>query len=158
MDFRYFASVKGKWYQGIDIEKNKVLIDPEKYYNYCQDDGEEEELLFRLTKDDGFIYLPFKYEVCGSCKGKGSYVNPSIDSHGITSEEWNEWSLEDIDNYFSGMYDVTCEECNGKRVVPEIDVDYLTEDEISLVKFINKVKQDDYDYARESYYERQMGY
>ena len=69
--------------------------------------------------DEIEIELPARYEVCGRCRGEGSHVNPSIDGHGITEDEWNgpDWDDESRDAYMSGAYDVACEVCNGDRVV-----------------------------------------
>lgn len=64
--------------------------------------------------------LPFTWEICSSCRGRGSYVNPSIDAHGISAEEWDrDWSDEDREGYFEGRYDVTCQNCRGRRVEPQ---------------------------------------
>lgn len=84
---------------------------------YCQD-------------EEGYVTLSFpcRFVVCDTCGGKGSHVNPSIDAHGITQEEFDE-DPEFRENYFSGAYDVPCYECHGKRVVPEIDEESLTVDQ-----------------------------
>ena len=66
--------------------------------------------------------LPTKFEVCPRCEGRGSHVNPSIDGHGLTAEDFRD-DPDFRDAYFAGVYDVTCEGCNGLRVVEEIDVD-----------------------------------
>lgn len=157
-DYRFFTKEKRDWYYGINNSQTKVLIDPEKYYDHCEDE-EQECLIDRLTKKDGYIHLPFNFEVCSSCGGTGSYVDPNIDSNGITSEEFeNDWSYEDRENYFSGMYNITCEECNGARVVPEIEFDYLTQDEKKFVKLLDEIRNDAYEEARQDWKERQMGY
>ena len=66
-----------------------------------------------------------KYEVCGRCQGEGTVVNPAFngitandifDSHGYDSDEF----FEDMG---SGMYDVICPECHGKRVVTKEDIE-----------------------------------
>ena len=73
--------------------------------------------------------LPVHYEVCPRCEGKGKHMNPGIDSHGITGEEWErDWDDESREAYFSGGYDVKCEECRGKRVVSVVDLDALEPD------------------------------
>jgi hypothetical protein len=65
-------------------------------------------------------YFKAKWIICGWCEGSGQTTNPSIDSHGISSEEF----AEDPDfhrDYFAGKYDVGCGECNGsgKKLFPE---------------------------------------
>ena len=87
-------------------------------WTYEDDDGEE------ITID-----LPGTYEVCHRCRGKGTHVNPSIDGHGISAEEWaNEWDQEDRETYLSGGYDVTCEACGGLRVEWIVDVEAMPKD------------------------------
>lgn len=63
--------------------------------------------------------IPFIYEVCGTCRGRGSHVNPSIDADGISSQEFHE-DPDFAETYFSGGYDVSCFECHGLRVVPTL--------------------------------------
>jgi hypothetical protein len=59
----------------------------------------------------------FSWEVCSVCRGNGQHVNPSIDAHGITWEEFDE-DPDFKEEYFSGLYNVTCYECKGLRVLP----------------------------------------
>jgi RecJ-like exonuclease len=91
--------VKGRWIVNEVIE-----------FEYENDDGEE-----------CVGELPARYEVCSRCGGRGKHVNPSIDGNGITSSEWAEWDEDDRDTYLSGGYDVTCEKCDGRNVVLEVD-------------------------------------
>lgn len=63
-----------------------------------------------------------KYEVCPRCEGEGTIVNPVL-------SVWTESDRnEDPDGFrdmLSGLYDVPCTECHGKRVVtPEDEADY----------------------------------
>jgi hypothetical protein len=69
------------------------------------------------------VELPAKYEVCGRCRGKGTHSNPSIDGNGISAEEFYgpDWDDESREMYLTGGYDVTCHECDGKRVVLVLD-------------------------------------
>jgi len=70
------------------------------------------------------LKLPGHYEVCSGCEGEGKHVNPSVDEHGITAEEFAE-DPDFLEAYFSGVYDVECHTCHGKRVVPQLDRDQL---------------------------------
>lgn len=72
------------------------------------------------------VELPAKRIVCPRCDGSGSHVNPNIDGNGITGEEMDQLGEEFRENYMSGFYDVTCEECHGRNVIEEIDRDQLT--------------------------------
>lgn len=76
--------------------------------------------------DTDEIEVRFKFEVCGTCNGKGSHVNPSIDAHGIGREEFDE-DPDFEEAYFAGRYDVACAECGGKRVVAVTDDERVNE-------------------------------
>lgn len=72
--------------------------------------------------DDSEVQLPTKKEVCAACRGNGTHVNPSIDSHGISAEEMAE-DPDFAESYMRGDYDVTCYVCGGLRVVDVVDED-----------------------------------
>ena len=72
------------------------------------------------------LTLPGKYEVCDRCRGKGTHVNPSIDEHGITQEEFDQ-DPGFQEDYMSGVYDVQCYECKGERVVMVIDRELMVD-------------------------------
>ena len=56
------------------------------------------------------------FHVCPKCKGRGKYVNPSIDSGGISADEF--YSDPDFaEAYIAGRYDIQCSDCHGQRVV-----------------------------------------
>lgn len=48
------------------------------------------------------------------CEGEGTTVNPNIDAHGLTAEDFRE-DPDFAENYFSGTYDVPCRACGGKN-------------------------------------------
>lgn len=59
-----------------------------------------------------------QFAVCPTCEGRGSHVNPSIDSQGLSAEDFAE-DPDFEEAYFSGAYDMPCSECHGQRVVPK---------------------------------------
>lgn len=70
--------------------------------------------------------VPAKFDLCPLCSGRGRH-SLSVDGHGITQSEWeNDWSFEEQETYLRGGYDSTCEECQGKRVIPVVDWDSIT--------------------------------
>ena len=117
---------------------------------------------FTLENDDGEeieYSLPGKYEVCSGCGGEGKHVDRNIDGNGITASEWAEMRDDDPDfseNYTSGRYDVTCEDCHGKRVEHVVDEEHLTEEQKDLYERYceSQSSQDQYDY--EDAYTRRM--
>lgn len=80
-------------------------------------DGEWEEVEERFA-------FPAKFEICHTCGGKGSHVNPGVDCGGLTRDDFSD-DPDFESEYFSGRYDVTCYECSGKRVSPTIDEDAI---------------------------------
>jgi hypothetical protein len=89
--------------------------------------------------------LPVKFEVCGLCDGTGSHVNPSIDSGGLSSDDFYD-DPDFADDYGSGRYDVTCYECGGKRVTPEIDTGRLNARQKEVLEELGQRAQDDAEY------------
>lgn len=83
--------------------------------------------LFYNEGDENEFSVPARFDVCPSCEGRGKYVNPSVDSQGLSAEEL----LDDpsfAEDYFRGAYDVICEDCKGERVVPVPDEEDMTLD------------------------------
>lgn len=110
-----------------------------------------------VEDEDGVTHdLPIIWVVCPTCNGNGKYVNPSIDSHGISSEEWvNEWSDDEREMYMSGAYDVTCEECRGRTTILEVDEERCSKD---LLELYREQQKDLADMRREMYNAQRFGY
>jgi RecJ-like exonuclease len=116
---------------------------------------------FTFENDDGeetVHEFPSKKEVCHRCDGHGKHTNPAIDGNGITASEWaDEWDEESRENYMSGVYDVTCETCNGLNVVDVIDESRFTEaDKVAYEEYLEYQKAEAY-YAAECAAEQRMG-
>lgn len=143
MDPRDAAAMYNKWYKKFDEHSGMITV---KLY----DSDTDEEIEFEF---------PAKYEVCQVCCGRGTHVNPSIDAHGISAEEFHE-DPDFAEDYHRGTFDVTCYACHGARVVPEIDHDSC--------KWTDELKKayekfEDYQVGvaqsrREEEYERRMGF
>jgi hypothetical protein len=96
-----------------DHDRMKLIFNVEKYYaEYDLDDIPD------LMKGKKEIVFPAKYIVCYVCSGRGSYVNPDIDRHGLDPRDMDEDFSE---SYMEGVFDITCQYCSGQRVVLEID-------------------------------------
>lgn len=117
-------------------------VDSRRMVGYFEDeDGERHEVRLR-------------FEVCDTCDGRGAHVNPSIDSHGLSREDFDE-DPDFAEDYFSGRYDVPCHECHGARVIAVVDPDANAPE---LVKAVDDAEQEIWAYARECAREREMGY
>jgi hypothetical protein len=121
-----------KWY--LEFDEHRMMV------TFEEENGDE-------------IEIPVIYSVCDTCDGQGKHVNPSIDSNGITESEFAE-DPDFRENYFSGMYDQTCNECGGRRVVPTPDPNRATPHQIKLIAdYIESMYRDDLE--RDA--ERRMG-
>lgn len=103
MDCRDAEALHGDWFEGFDETRMVISI-----------------ALFDDNGDEELVEFPAKYEVCGLCNGRGAHVNPSIDAHGISGEEFAE-DPEFAENYMTGVYDVACYRCGGDRVEAVVD-------------------------------------
>jgi hypothetical protein len=100
------------------------------------------------------IEIPFVWAVCDLCRGKGSHVNPSIDCNGLTGEDFDE-DPDFAESYMRGDYDVQCGQCNGRRVVPELNP--TTADQKAALDVLDEQEADDAAYERECRAERAAG-
>lgn len=108
MDRRDLASSK-KWWDS--LHGTTALLK-----DWSQEDAEGEPMVIKVECE---------FEVCPTCNGRGSYVNPNIDRHGLTQEDFDE-DPEFFEEYQSGMYDLECGHCQGMRVIPiPLDKDML---------------------------------
>ena len=71
--------------------------------------------------------VPTKWEVCPSCKGKGS---SSAHLGAFTTEEMEELGDDFKEDYLQGMYDRTCETCNGRTTVQTPDLNQMSQEDI----------------------------
>lgn len=101
MDPRDYAAEFGSLFESFD---EKTMTAQFEVY-----DGE--------TDTSKEVCVHMEYDVCQTCRGRGKHVNPSIDAHGISGEEFAE-DPDFRDEYVRGVYDVSCYECKGRRVVP----------------------------------------
>jgi hypothetical protein len=79
-----------------------------------------------LTKKGNWFTVPLPHvrEVCPRCEGEGKHVNPNIDGHGLMASDFDDPDFER--SYFTGAYDVRCEQCEGEKVVWTLDWDSLS--------------------------------
>ena len=100
-DRRDYASSKRWW---VRLERLTAYMK-----DYTQGEDEDGEPIL--------IAVPVRMEVCGSCDGRGAYVNPNIDRHGLSREDFDE-DPDFYKDYRAGAYDIQCAHCEGLRVTP----------------------------------------
>lgn len=104
------------------------------------------------------LELPAKNEVCSRCEGYGTHDHPDIGGNGITASEWGEWDQDDRETYLNGGYDVTCEECNGAKVVQVPDEEACDAEQLKALQRWNDQQEADAAYDAQCAHERRMGY
>ena len=86
-----------------------------RFPSWAEVEEDEKAMVIRVGYLDGQEF-PAKFEVCDLCDGRGTHVNPPIDSHGLSGEDFAE-DPEFAEDCRSGVYDVECARCGGRRVV-----------------------------------------
>lgn len=99
--------------------------------------------------------IPAKFAVCPTCDGKGTRVNPAVDGNGLTSEDFDELGEDFRENYFGGLYDIKCSECNGIRVVKVVNRHMAEKEELAAY---DKYLDEEYMIAQEETMERRYGF
>lgn len=136
-DYRDFASPQ------FDNFDEKTMTATVEFWE-ATDDGKHERPVTHTVRCD--------FGVCPSCDGRGSYVNPNIDRHGISADDFHDDPGFHA-AYFRGDYDVTCGECNGKRVVPVLS----DCNDRSIIDALEEDAEAECAYAMERAAERAMG-
>lgn len=98
-----------RWWESISQDQRFATI-----RDYYEDEWLED---YEEGQEPAEIRIPIKWVVCPCCDGRGSYVNPGVDSHGLSADDFYE-DPEFAEDYWRGNYDVTCDTCRGQRVVP----------------------------------------
>ena len=104
------------------------------------------------------LELPAKRIICPRCDGEGKHVNPNIDGNGLSQEDFAE-DPDFAESYFTGLYDVSCEECGGNRVVDIVDEE-LVKNKLSWwknwhrhMRYLDSLRESE----AEHYYEQRVG-
>jgi len=110
--------------------------------------------------DDSFeetVEAPAEYKVCSRCHGEGKHTNPAIDGNGITQSEMHELGEEFFEDYMSGVYDITCQKCNGERVEAVIDWDQFRKQDPEIAAIVDADRQEQAEYRAMCESERRFG-
>ena len=102
------------------------------------------------------VAFPARFAVCPLCSGTGKVVDPDIDCCGLTREDFDD-DPDFEEDYFDGVYDVTCPQCRGERVVPAVDQGALPPALRVLYDGWRAARSADAEYAQECAAERRMG-
>lgn len=111
----------------------------------------KEPVVYTDESPDEPVKLPFKFEVCDQCEGRGT---SSAYLGAFTQDEWAEQDDDFKEDYIAGRYDRPCETCGGKRVVPVVDEDRCKPE---LLAEYRRQQKDDADCDEIQRQERMMG-
>jgi len=82
--------------------------------------------VYYASNGDAHI-IPEVWEVCPKCEGAGRLANPAF--NGMTADELDPVDREEFyKNYFAGVYDIMCFQCEGRTTVRAHDVSVLSPD------------------------------
>lgn len=101
--------------------------------------------------DETRLIVPAKREVCSRCNGEGVHDHPAF-SNGPSPEMFDDPDFRE--DYMGGVHDVSCSECDGKRVTDVPDWDAMTERQRELAE---QHWQDESNHAAEVAAERRAG-
>ena len=103
------------------------------------------------NEDGEPIYQPIEVDmaVCTTCDGRGAYVNPNIDRHGLSREDF-EADPDFEEGYRNHDYDVRCDHCQGGNVIP-------VPRNPKELKIVQECLQDRHESYAEGEAERRMG-
>jgi hypothetical protein len=76
------------------------------------------EMPYYYNEEGERTALPYRWEVCDYCDGRGS---SSAHLGAFTSDELWEHGEDFVDDYVAGLYDRDCPECGGRTTVPVVD-------------------------------------
>jgi hypothetical protein len=94
---------EGRWWAGIN---GFTATSRDAHYD------NDENVVLRAGES-----VPVRFKVCGVCDGRGEYVNPAIDAHGLTRDDFDA-DPDFYEDYRSGVYNIRCEGCEGRATVP----------------------------------------
>ena len=155
MDSR--TNAKNAW-EGYDERSNTITISHTRYLE--DDEMTQDPDTGEWTEEKEInLKLPAKLELCDLCDGKGKVVNPSIDAGGLSQDDFHD-DPDFEEDYFSGVHDISCPQCSGKRVVPVVNYDALSAEQ---KKEFDEYQREQAEAAEEAYHDRrtqmaEMGY
>jgi len=108
-----------------------------------------------IELEDGTeVILPTRWEICGTCQGHNvSTAHVEHEGGGITAEEMDELGEDFREDYFNGVYDLPCPDCEGGKTLV-VDQDRLTDEQREA--WLEK-ERDDHEYEAIRRMERRMG-
>lgn len=109
---------------------------------------------------NGPYLLKLKPINCKRCKGTGKTLYGSLENACFTQSDFDD-DPDLLHNLQSGMYDVTCVDCNGCGItlhLQELNEDENLQNNINILNTIKKMIKNEIEYINETKRESEMGY
>ena len=171
-DPRTIAQLAGSSFiLGASKSQQQAFLDPAILHIYDEEDNNNpktciHQLLKKLGTKVQFqnqaaitINAPIHNVLCPMCEGDGTVVDPSIDSSGISNEDFYE-DPEFENAYHSGFYNIRCPSCKGNKIIQTIDCSQVNEesDLHAIVTIIKDAEEERHQLAEERANELKWGY
>lgn len=100
---------------------------------------------------ESFISLPCRWEICYQCHGEGT---SSAYLGAFTADEMDEMGDDFLDGYRSGLYDRSCDVCEGSGKIRVVDQRRLSADLLQRYRY---AEREEFEYEAMCATERMMG-
>lgn len=110
------------------IMNQQNIIDNLNFANDHRNCAQDKQPIVYLELEDGGIEerpLPTVWGICDVCNGEGKHTNPAVDCGGLSYDDFA-GDRDFAEDYSSGMYDITCNKCNGRTTIKVVDWENLT--------------------------------
>lgn len=105
-----------------------------------------------ITDDQGEpVELPSKWAICHACSGHGA---SSAYLGAYTRDEMDQQGPDFLEDYMAGVYDRTCDDCDGSGKVQVPDFARMTAEQKRLLEEHERFEDE---FAAEAEAERRMG-
>jgi len=153
-DPRTLRAMTTRYYRVVEDGSRVLLKVPERYMDLLTECEELSPSELESLQDG--LPVSSRFVVCDMCHGHGNVVNPSIDCGGISDDDFRE-DPDFEEAYFSGAYNIPCPECDGKRVVTQMNPEHLGPLARKVLAWAAKMEEDSRWTAMEYASERALG-
>lgn len=109
------------------------------------------------TEEQITLTLYSKRIVCPTCDGEGNHFRSDLDENSFVRECYEERDEESFYLYKAGAFNQSCSQCNGQKVVDEIDWEYFYSEYPKEAKAVSDWNRELRESEEEREWERRMG-
>jgi hypothetical protein len=109
------------------------------------------------TGEHILLLLPSHKIVCPCCGGEGNHFRSDLDENALLQGIQDDGDYESLDAYHRGGFNQRCTNCNGFRVVDEIDWEYFQSKHPAEAQEIREWEREERESRRYAQMERRAG-